>query len=119
MNSFNENDKMNNNYFISLKQIKNNKHKLSDFFIITLTLLNLILILSFFMKEKKLQKIFKENNLKNEKIKAELYKTKMLIVKNHKSFNHLQKKLLFEENMPHLNEIIKKRTFVRKGGHCR
>jgi hypothetical protein len=114
MNNFNENDKMNNNNLFKVKKLKNNKRKLIDFLLIILSLINLTLILSLMMKKTKLQRILKENNLKNDNIKVELDKTKMLIVKNHKSLSHLQKKLLYEENMPHLNEVIKKRTFENR-----
>ena len=114
MLSFNENDKINNNNLVEEKKLKNNKRKLINFLISTLTLINFILILSLMLKKKKLQKILKENNLKNDNIKVELDKTKMLIVKNDKSLSHLQKKLLYEESMPHLNEVIKKRTFENR-----
>ena len=114
MFSFNENDKINNNNLVEEKKLKNNKRKLINFLISTLTLINFILILSLMLKKKKLQKILKENNLKNDNIKVELDKTKMLIVKNDKSLSHLQKKLLYEESMPHLNEVIKKRTFENR-----
>ena len=114
MNNFNENDKMNNNNLFKVKKLKNNKRKLIDFLLIILSLINLTLILSLMMKKTKLQRILKENNLKNDNIKVELDKTKMLIVKNDKSLSHLQKKLLYEESMPHLNEVIKKRTFENR-----
>ena len=116
MNSFNENYKMNNNNnnLVITKDLKNNKKRSFDFFIIILNLINLALISSLMMKKTKLQKILKENNLKTDNIKEELDKTKLLIVNNHNSFNGLQKSILFEENMPHLNEIIKKRTFEKR-----
>jgi hypothetical protein len=116
MYSFNENDKMNNNNnnLVSTKDLKNNKKRSFGFFIIILNLINLALISNLMMKKTKLQKILKENNLKTDNIKEELDKTKLLIVNNHNSFNGLQKSILFEENMPHLNEIIKKRTFEKR-----
>ena len=114
MNSFNENDKMNNNNIVIVRQLKDNKRKLIDIFIIILIFINLALILSLMMKKTKLQRQIKENNLKNDDIKVELDKTKMLFVKNNKSFSRLQKKLLYEESMPHLNEVIKKRAFENR-----
>ena len=119
MNSFNENenDKINkNSNLIVIKQFKNIKRKLFDFFIIILNLINLALISSLMTKKTNLKKILKENNLKTKKnMKVELDKTKMLIAKNQKTFNNNRKDLLlYEKNMPHLNEIIKKRTFEKR-----
>ena len=114
MNSFNENDKMNNNSLFDRKKLKNNKKKLFCFFIIILTLINLAHISSLMMKKTNLKKILKENNLKNDNIKKELIKTKILIAKNSKSLSHLQEKILYEKSMPHLSEIIKKRTFENR-----
>jgi hypothetical protein len=118
MNSFNgnENDKMNkNSNLILIKQFKNIKRKLFDFFIIILNLINLALISSLMMKKTNLKKILKENNLKTKNMKVELDKTKMIIAKNQKTFNNNRKDLLlYEKNMPHLNEIIKKRTFEKR-----
>jgi hypothetical protein len=92
MNSFNgnENDKMNkNSNLILIKQFKNIKRKLFDFFIIILNLINLALISSLMTKKTNLKKILKENNLKTKKnMKVELDKTKMLIAKNQKTFNN-------------------------------
>ncbi len=114
MNNFNESEKMNNSNMISLKQSRSIRTKLTDIFVIIITLINFTLILSLITKKTKLQKILKENNLNNDKIKGELDKAKMLIIKSQNSYSHLQKKILFEENMPHLNEIIKKRTFEKR-----
>lgn len=92
MNSFNENenDKINkNSNLIVIKQFKNIKRKLFDFFIIILNLINLALISSLMTKKTNLKKILKENNLKTKKnMKVELDKTKMLIAKNQKTFNN-------------------------------
>ena len=92
MNSFNENenDKINkNSNLIVIKQFKNIKRKLFDFFIIILNLINLALLSSLMMKKTNLKTILKENNLKTKKnMKVELDKTKMLIAKNQKTFNN-------------------------------
>ena len=116
MNRFNENDKMNkNSNLIVIKQFKNIKRKLFDFFIIILNLINLALLSSLMMKKTNLKTILKENNLKTKNMKVELDKTKMIIAKNQKTFNNNRKDLLlYEKNMPHLNEIIKKRTFEKR-----
>ena len=99
---------------VEVKKLKNNKRKLINFLIIVLTLINLTLIFSLMMKKTKLQRILKEKNLKSDNINAESEKAKMLIVKKNKSLSHLQKKLLYEESMPHLNKVIKKRAFENR-----
>lgn len=114
MNNWNENEKMNNKDIIVVKQLKDNKRKLIGLFIIILTLINLSFILSLIIKIAILQRILKENNLQKDNIKIELDQGKMLIVKNHKFINQLQKKLLYEKKLPHLNKVIKKRTFENR-----
>ena len=114
MYSFNENDKMNNNNINALNKSKNNKKKLFHYLLIIINVINLFLILNLNIKKNNLQNLLKENNLKNDSIIVELNKAKKLVVKHHKSFSRLQKKLKYEENMPHLTEIIKKRTFEKR-----
>jgi hypothetical protein len=114
MNYCNENEKMNNKNIVVVRQLKDNKRILINLFIIILTLINLSFILSLIINKAKLKRILKENNFQKNNIKVDFDQAKMLIIKNHKFFNHLQKKLLYEKSMPHLNKVIKKRTFENR-----
>jgi len=115
MNEFNnENEKMNNNLF-QLKYFKNNKKKrLLELFLFILITLIFEYILFFVLIKVKLQRIKKENNLKKFDMKLEMDKIKMIIMKNNDIFGSLQDKLKYEEEMPHLNEVLKKRTFEKR-----
>jgi len=112
MNGFNENDKMN-NILINSKKRKNNikNFKLFGLFVFIIIISNLIFLLYLILKKASLQRILKGHNLRNNNLKQELEKIKMLIVKNKKSLRSLQQQLQYEASMPHLKEMIKKRTF--------
>jgi hypothetical protein len=98
MNSFNENEIMNNNLsqVKSLKKIK--KKKLYNSIIFIIIFLFCALILYLIMKIKRLQRIIFETNYRN----------------NETEFENLQNKLKYESEMPHLNKVIKKRIFDRR-----
>ena len=98
MNSFNENEIMNNNLaqVKYLKKIKKKKLYNSIIFIIIFLICTLILYL--IMKIKRLQRIIFETNYRN----------------NETEFENLQNKLKYESEMPHLNKVIKKRIFDRR-----
>ena len=98
MNSFNENEIMNNNLaqVKYLKKIKKKKLYNSIIFIIIFLFCTLILYL--IMKIKRLQRIIFETNYRN----------------NETEFENLQNKLKYESEMPHLNKVIKKRIFDRR-----
>ena len=98
MNSFNENEIMNNNLaqVKYLKKIKKKKLYNSIIFIIIFLFCTLILYL--IMKIKRLQRIIFETNYRN----------------NETEFENLQNKLKYESEMPHLKKVIKKRIFDRR-----
>lgn len=99
MNSFNENEIMNNNSNLAQVNFFKNtkKNKLYRTFIFIVIFLSCILILYLILEKRKLQRII-ENNLKN----------------NETEFENLQNKLKYEAEMPHLNKVIKKRIFDRR-----
>lgn len=114
MNEFNENEQMNNN-LAQLKYFKNNKKKkLLDLFIFFLIFLIFEFILYIILIKTRLQRIKKENNLKKNDMKMEIDKINLIITKNKGIFGNLQNKLEYEAEMPHLNKILKKRTFEKR-----
>ena len=114
MNEFNEKDQMNNN-LAQLKYFKNNKNKkLLDLFIFILIFLFFEFILYITLIKKRLQRIKKENNLKKIDIDLEMDKIQLLITNSKGIFGSLQNKLEYEAKMPHLNKILKKRTFEKR-----
>lgn len=114
MNEFNENEQMNNN-LAQLKYFKNNKKKkLLDLFIFFLIFLIFEFILYIILIKTRLQRIKKENNLKKNDMKMEIDKINLIITKNKGIFGNLQNKLEYEADMPHLNKILKKRTFEKR-----
>jgi hypothetical protein len=119
MINFNEEDKINNNNLINLIQLKNSKKKLLNYkifnlFIFILLFINIFLILNLKFKNARLKIKLEEKDLKNNNLKKELDKIKMLMIRNKKPLKYYQKKLANEANMPHLKEIIKKRTFEER-----
>ena len=98
---------------INSKKRKNNikNFKLFGLFVFIIIISNLIFLLYLILKKASLQRILKGHNLRNNNLKQELEKIKMLIVKNKKSLRSLQQQLQYEASMPHLKEMIKKRTF--------
>jgi len=102
-----------NNILINSKKRKNNikNFKLFGLFVFIIIISNLIFLLYLILKKASLQRILKGHNLRNNNLKQEFEKIKMLIVKNKKSLRSLQQQLQYEASMPHLKEMIKKRTF--------
>jgi predicted PurR-regulated permease PerM len=98
MNSFNENEIMNNNLAQVKYLKKSKKKKLYNSIIFIIIFLICTLILYLIMKIKRLQRIIFETNHRN----------------NETEFENLQNKLKYESEMPHLNKVIKKRIFDRR-----
>jgi len=107
----NETDKINHDFADIKSNVKNNsKNNKSLYLLFIIIILNLSLTLILVWKNAKFQIILKENNLENDNLKLEINKIKILS-KNKIPYKGLQKISIYEEFMPHLNEIIKKRTF--------
>jgi hypothetical protein len=116
MININESDKLNNNKLTKIIQFKNNKKKkiLFNLLLFISIFLNLILTVNLIIKKRRMKRILKEKILKKNNSKAEPTKIKMIMTRNKNSLLRLQKKLNYEAEMPHLNKIIKKRTFEER-----
>jgi len=111
MDSINENEKINHDLTNIKNNVKNNsKNNKSLCLLFIIIILNLSLNLILMGKNAKFKVILKEKNLENDNIKFELNKIKLLSKKK-VPYKGLQKISVNEAFMPHLNEIIKKRTF--------
>lgn len=116
MNDFNENQQINNNS-AQLKYFKKNKKKkLLDLFIYILIFIFFEFILYFILIKTRSErtKKEKENNLVKNDMKLEMDKAKIIIQENKLIFGDPQDKLKYEAEMPHLNKVLKKRTFEKR-----
>ena len=114
MNDFNESQQINNN-FTQLKYFKKyKKKKLLEFFIYFLIFILFEFILYITLIKTRLERIKKENNLEKNDMELDMDKVKIMIEENKLIFGNLTNKLKYEAEMPHLNEILKKRTFEKR-----
>ena len=114
MNDFNERQQINNN-FTQLKYFKKyKKKKLLEFFIYFLIFILFEFILYITLIKTRLERIKKENNLEKNDMELDMDKVKIIIEENKLIFGNLTNKLKYEAEMPHLNEILKKRTFEKR-----
>jgi hypothetical protein len=100
MNIFNENANMETN-LVKVFNLKNSKIR-KFILIIIIIILYFRFILNLFFQKTKQKNILKKINLKKDNIGVD---------KRKRYYTNLQKTLIYEAKMPHLNEIIKKRKF--------
>ena len=99
---------INENNLLKELNLENNKKKnyyKKFLFLFLIIILYFTLILNLFFKKNKTQNVLKEINLKKEKIKGG---------KKKNYISPLQRMLIYESKMPHLNEILKKRIFENR-----